>query len=76
MNLPPQPQVVLWLQDRQEVYICIGQLVYERGEPYAIPNASIPGHPRIKLIAAQLEQQDDKTLGLVWFLHRGRVVLS
>ena len=76
MNIPPQPQVVFWIQDGQDRYPCLGQLIYERGEPYAIPNNPIPGYPRIKLEAAQLEKQSDATLGLPWFVHRGLVVVS
>jgi hypothetical protein len=68
--VPPQPQIVFVLNDGQKTFLCMGQLIYDAGEPYAIPNDPIPGHPRIKLIATRIERQDDHTLGLVWYIYR------
>lgn len=75
VKLPPQPQVLFRIEDKNEGRLCVGQLIYEGGIPYAIPNDPIPGHPRIKLTEENLQQGDARTLGLEWWFHAGIVLL-
>jgi hypothetical protein len=77
MQIPPQPQVLIWLFDGTNTWPCLGQLVHDRdGTPFVIPNYPIQNHPRIKLDSTLLQQQDNRTLGLVWYIHNGKISLT
>jgi hypothetical protein len=76
INIPPQPQVLFWIQLGGTIHVAVGQLVYAHGEPYVIPNPPIPGHSNVKLNKEQLQERHDGVLGLPYFVHTGDVIHS
>jgi hypothetical protein len=76
VNIPPQPQVLFWIQLGDTIHVSVGQLVYVHGKPYAILNPPIPGYPNVKLNKDQLQERHDGVLGLPYFVHTGDVIQS